>query len=382
MDFQHTEEQRLLADGLGRLLERSYDFESRKTIVSSSDGYSAALWRDLATMGLLSLPFAAEHGGFGGGAVDLVAPMQAFGAALLVEPFASTVAPAGRLLATLGTPAQRAASIPPIVDGSMKLAFAHIETQLRHSLDGIGTTAAPSGDGWRLSGQKRMVLHAPMADALVVTARVADWPGHDEEIGAFVVDAHRSGVELKTFRTVDDLRAADVAFHDVALDADSRLGGATSDARAAIEEAVDFAAAIGCAEAIGAIDSANRATLDYLKTRRQFGVPIGSFQALQHRMVDMTIHAEQARSMALLACAKVDAAARGEIDTAERGRVVSAAKVLVGTACRHVGQEAIQLHGGMGMTVEMKISHTFKRLTMLAQQFGDVDHHLDRFARA
>ncbi|MCD6681333.1 MAG: acyl-CoA dehydrogenase [Burkholderiaceae bacterium] len=382
MDFQHTEEQRLLADAVSRLLERSYDFEARKTIVSSSDGFSPSLWRDLASMGLLSLPFAADDGGFGGGAVDLFAPMQAFGAALLVEPFASTLAPAGRLVATLGTREQRAAVVPRIVDGSMKLAFAHVETQLRHSLDGIATTASPVDGGWRLSGQKRMVLHAPMADALVVTARVADGPGAAEEVGVFVVDSHRTGVAMKTFRTVDDLRAADVWFHDVVLDADARLAGPADDARPAIEEAVDFAAALGCAEAVGAIDSANRATLEYLKTRRQFGVAIGSFQALQHRMVDMTIHAEQARSMALLACAKVDAAARGEIDGAERARIVSAAKVLVGTACRHVGQEAIQLHGGMGMTIEMKISHTFKRLTMLVQQFGDVDHHLDRFARA
>ncbi|RIK97525.1 MAG: pimeloyl-CoA dehydrogenase small subunit [Burkholderiales bacterium] len=382
MDFQHTEEQRLLADSVGRLLERSYGFEARKAIVSSSDGFSAAVWRDLASMGLLSVPFAAEDGGFGGGAIDLVAPMQALGAALLVEPFASTLAPAGRLVALLGTSAQRAALVPRIVDGSAKLAFAHLETLLGRSLDAVATTATPvAGGGWRLAGEKRMVLHAPMADALVVTARIADGPGHDDGVGAFVVDARRSGVSMKTFRTVDDLRAADVAFRDVALEGDARLGDGR-DARAAIEEAVDFAAALGCAEAVGALDSANQATLEYLKTRRQFGVPIGSFQALQHRMVDMTIHAEQARSITLLACAKVDAAARGEIDAAERARIVSAAKVLVGTACRHVGQEAIQLHGGMGMTVEMKISHTFKRLTMLAQQFGDVDHHLERFATA
>ncbi len=382
MDFQYTEEQRLLADSVSRLLERSYDFEMRKAIVSSPEGFSAAIWHDLASMGLLSVPFMAHDGGFGGGAIDLMAPMQAFGAALLVEPFASTLAPAGRLVSTLGTPAQRAALVPRVVDGSAKLAFAHVETQLRHSLDGIATTATPAQGGWRLSGEKRMVLHAPMADALVVTARIADGPGHVEEIGVFVVDAHRAGVVMKTFRTVDDLRAADVAFRDVALDADARLGDGGGEARAAIDEAIDFATALGCAEAIGAIDFANGATLEYLKTRRQFGVPIGSFQALQHRMVDMTIHAEQARSMALLACAKVDAAARGEIDAAERRRTVSAAKVLVAAACRHVGQEAIQLHGGMGMTVEMKISHAFKRLTMLAQQFGDIDHHLDRFADA
>lgn len=382
MDFQHSEEQRLLADSVQRLLERSYDFEARRAIVASDEGFGAAVWRELAAMGLLSVPFAAEDGGFGGGAVDLVAPMQAFGAALLVEPFASTLAPAGRLVAALGTPAQRAAFVPRIVDGSAKLAFAHVETRSRHSLDDIATTAVPADGGWRLSGGKRMVLHAPMADALVVTARIVDGTGSAGETGVFVVDAHRSGVAMKTFRTVDDLRAADVAFRDVALDGDARLGDGGRDARAAMEEAIDFAAVLGCAEAVGAMDFANRATLEYLKTRRQFGVPIGSFQALQHRMVDMAIHAEQARSMALLACAKVDAAARGEIDAAERRRVVSAAKVLVGTACRHVGQEAIQLHGGMGMTVEMKISHAFKRLTMLAQQFGDVDHHLERFASA
>jgi alkylation response protein AidB-like acyl-CoA dehydrogenase len=381
MDFQHSEEQRLLADSVDRLLVRTYDFDQRRAIVASPAGFSAAVWQELAAIGLLSVPFAAADGGFGGGAIDLAASMQSFGAALLVEPFASTLAPAGRLVATLGTPAQRAALVPRIVDGSAKLAFAHVETQLRHSLDGIATTATPDGSGWRLSGEKRVVLHAPMADALVVTARIADGPGHADEIGVFVVGARREGVVQNTFRTVDDLRGADVAFRDVVLDADARLGRAC-DAREAIDEAVDFAAALGCAEAVGAIDFANRTTLDYLKTRRQFGVPLGSFQALQHRMVDMTIHAEQARSMMLLACAKVDAAARAEIGAAERRRAVSAAKVLVGTACRHVGQEAIQLHGGMGMTVEMKVSHTFKRLTMLAQQFGDVDHHLERFARA
>ncbi|HEY0878410.1 MAG TPA: acyl-CoA dehydrogenase family protein, partial [Zeimonas sp.] len=233
MDFQYTEEQRLLADSVQRLLERSYDFEARKAIVSSADGFSASVWRDLAAMGLLSVPFAADDGGFGGGALDLVAPMQAFGAALLVEPFASTLAPAGRLVATLGSAAQRAALVPRIVGGSAKLAFAHLESPDVHS---FSTTVVRSGDGWRLSGAKRMVLHAPMADALVVTARVADALGQGDEIGVFAVDARGSGVSMKTFRTVDDLRAADVVFHDVVLDGEARLGGAG--AQAAIEEAV------------------------------------------------------------------------------------------------------------------------------------------------
>lgn len=381
MDFQYTEEQRLLADSVRRLLERSYGFEQRKAIVSSPSGYGEAIWRDLASIGLLSVPFPTEHGGFGGGAIDLVAPMAAFGEALLVEPLSSTLAPAGRLVATLGSDAQRAALLPRIVDGSMKLAFAHLEPSANLAPEAVETTAVRDGACWRLSGEKSVVVHAPMADRLLVTARVNGASGERDSLGVFVVDARAPGVEQKTFRTVDDLRAADLSFREVALDADARLAG-SGDARAAIDEAIDFAAALGCAEALGAIDFANRATLEYLKTRKQFGVPIGSFQALQHRVVDMTIHAEQARSITLLACAKVDAAARGEIGADERTRVVSAAKVLVGTACRHVGQEAIQLHGGMGMTVEMKISHTFKRLTMLAAQFGDVDHHLARFARA
>lgn len=380
MDFRFSEEQRQLADSVQRVLERNYDFDARTAIVASAEGFSASVWRDLASLGLLSVPFAEADGGFGGGAIDLVAPMQAFGSALLVEPLADTLAPAGRLVSSLGTPAQRATLVPRIVEGSLKLAFAHTETSSDHVPDSIATSATRTGGGWTLTGEKRMVLHAPLADALVVSARVVDATGSGNEVGVFIVDAAGRGIERKTFRTVDDRRAADLAFREVALDADARLGAA--DAGAAIGEAIDFAAALGCAEAVGAIDSANGATLEYLKTRRQFGVPIGSFQALQHRMVEMTIHAEQARSIMLLACAKVDAAARGEIDAVERTRAVSAAKVLVGVACRHVGQEAIQLHGAMGMSVEMKISHTFKRLTMLAQQFGDVDRHLERFAAA
>src|SRR5690606_29257402 len=201
MDFQFSEEQRLLADSVRRLLERSYGFEARKAIVASPDGYSESVWRELASMGLLSVPFAAADGGFGGGAIDLVAPMQAFGEALLVEPFASTLAPAGRLVASLGTDAQRAVLVPRIVDGSLKLCFAHVETQLRHALDPVATTAVRTGDGWRLSGQKRVVLHAPMADALVVTARVTETAvGQGDELGVFVVDADLPGVSMKTFR--------------------------------------------------------------------------------------------------------------------------------------------------------------------------------------
>jgi len=381
MDFQYTEEQQLLADSIRRLVDKRYDFESRKGVVASPSGHSAEAWSELAGIGLLSLPFAERDGGFGGGAVDLIATMEAIGEGLVVEPFLSTLAPAGRLVARCGADAQRAAMLPSVIDGSMKLAFAHGERGARYTLSQVEARATKTAEGWVLAGEKAVVLHAPMADRLVVSARssgsATDAPG----ISLFVVDAHAPGLAMKTCRTVDGLRAADLVLNDVKLPADALLGEAGA-ALPAIEEAVDFATVLLCAEAVGAMRYANQATLEYLKTRKQFGVPIGSFQALQHRMVDMTISAEQARSITWLACAKVDAAARGDVDANERRRVVSAAKVKVADACRHVGQEAIQLHGGMGMTLEMKVSHTFKRLTMIAQQFGDADHHLERFAAA
>lgn len=379
MDFQYTEEQQLLADSVRRLLGKHYDFESRKGVVASPAGHSAEVWAGLAGLGLLALPFAERDGGFGGGAVDLIATMEAIGEGLVVEPFLSTLAPAGRLVARCGSDAQRAAILPSVIDGSTKLAFAHGERGSRYALSQVEARATRTAGGWLLAGEKAVVLHAPMADRLVVSARSSGGATDASGIGLFVVDADAPGLAMKTCRTVDGLRAADLVLNDVKLPTGALLGAAGA-AFAAIEEAVDFATVLLCAEGVGAMRYANQATLEYLKTRKQFGVPIGSFQALQHRMVDMTISAEQARSITWLACAKVDAAARGELDARERRRIVSAAKVKVADAARHVGQESIQLHGGMGMTLEMKVSHAFKRLTMIAQQFGDADHHLERFA--
>jgi alkylation response protein AidB-like acyl-CoA dehydrogenase len=379
MDFQYTEEQQLLADSVARLLERRYDFESRQRIVASPAGYSTEAWRELAGLGLLSLPFAQGDGGDGGGAIDLIGTMEAIGAALVVEPLLSTLAPAGRLVARCGSAAQRAALLPSVIDGTTKLAFAHGERDARYTLSRVETRAVRAGDGWALNGEKTMVLHAPMAERLIVSARSAGAPADEDGIALFVLDANTPGLAMNTLRTVDNLRAADLVLNDVKLPAEALLGEAGS-ALPAIDEAVDFATVLLCAEAVGAMRDANRATLEYLKTRKQFGVPIGAFQALQHRMVDMTISAEQARSITYLACTRVDAAARGDLDARERRRIVSAAKVKVADAARHVGQESIQLHGGMGMTQEMKVSHTFKRLTMIAQQFGDAEHHLERFA--
>ncbi len=368
MDFEHSEEQQLLADSVKKYAQKSYDFESRKKVVNSKDGWSAEAWATFAEMGLLGLPVADEFGGFGGGAVDLMGVMEIIGEALVVEPYVPTLLGA-RLVGRLGSAAQKKAILPAVVEGKMRLALAQTEAGARYDLSCVGTKAAKAGDGWTLDGEKLVVLGAPAADKLLVSART---PGG---ISLFLVDRNAGGVTLKAYRTLDETRAADVVLKGVKLGADA-LVGAEGKALEAIEEAVDFASALLCAEGVGAMKFACDTTLEYLKTRKQFGVTIGTFQALQHRMVDMYVATEQARSMACLACCKVDSPA----DSRERAHAISAAKIKIADAARLVSQEAIQLHGGMGMTEEMKVSHTFRRLTMIGQQFGDADYHLGRFA--
>jgi len=293
--------------------------------------------------------------------------MEAFGEALVVEPFLPTLM-AGRLVAH-GSAELRARVLPAVIEGRMKLSLAWLERDSRFEAEPLATTATRDAEGWRLDGEKVAVLHAQAADALVVTARAA------EGFGLFLVERGAPGVSLDAEVTFDEMRAARVTLRGVRVASSARIGH--GDALPLLEAELDFATALVCAEAVGAMKGANDATLDYLKTRRQFGMPIGAFQALQHRMVDMVIEYEQARSMASLACAKVDSGT----DARERSRIVSAAKIRVSDACRKVSQEAVQLHGGMGMTDELKVSHTFRRLTVIGQQLGDADHHLERFAR-
>jgi len=375
MNFDYNEEQQLLADSISRFISRDYDFEARKKIVASKDGWSAEVWSTFAEMGLLGIPFDAELGGFGGGAVDLLSAMEAIGEGLVVEPFLPTVGLGAQLVARGGSEAQKKAILPAMIEGRLKMAFAHTEAGARYELAQVAASAKKTGKVWVLDGEKHVVLGAPAADKLVVSARTAGKPADAKGISLFLVDREAAGVSLRPYVTVDETRAADVVLKGVEV-GDDALVGKQGEALALIEEVIDFATALVCAEAVGAMKQANDATLEYLKTRKQFGVPIGTFQALQHRMVDMVIDAEQARSMAYLACAKVD----GEKNPEERKRLVSAAKVKVADACRRVSQEAIQLHGGMGMTEELKVSHTFRRLTVIAQQFGDAGHHLERFA--
>ncbi len=355
MNFDYNEEQQLLADSVRRFLEKDYDFEARKKIVASQEGFSGQIWSTFAQMGLTGLPFPAEHGGFGGGAIDLMGVMEAFGEALVVEPYLPTLM-GGYVLARS---AHAKSVLPAVVQGKTKLAFAHVEKGARHDLSRVSTTARKSGEAWLLEGEKAAVLGAPQADKLVVSAKT------EKGIELFLAEKQK----MNAYRTLDEMRAADVLFAGAKAEA---LGGDL----ALVEEVTDLAAALVCAEAVGAMKFACETTLEYLKTRKQFGVPIGTFQALQHRMVDMFIAYEQARSMACLACSKVDQSENARA----RARAVSAAKIKIADNARHISQESVQLHGGMGMSEELKVSHTFRRLTAIAGQFGDADHHLARFA--
>jgi alkylation response protein AidB-like acyl-CoA dehydrogenase len=353
MNFDYDEQQQLLADSVRRYLGKAYDFESRKKIVSS-EGWSAQAWAQFAEMGLMGLVLPAEHGGFGGGAVDLMGVMEAFGEALVVEPYVPTVL-AARIIARAGADAQKQAILPAVAEGRMKLALAHTERGARYRLDAVQASVANG----TLKGEKAAVVAAPVADKIVVSARAADG------IGLYLVDRPQA----EAYRTLDERLAADLVFHDAPAE---KLAAGVD----LIEEAFDFGTALACAEAVGAMKFACETTLEYLKTRKQFGVPIGTFQALQHRIVDLFIECEQARSMACLACSKVDQAAAA----GERARAVSSAKIKIADAARRISQESVQLHGGMGMSEELKVSHTFRRLTVLAAEFGDADVHLARFA--
>jgi alkylation response protein AidB-like acyl-CoA dehydrogenase len=369
MDFNFKEEQLQLADALKRWIARDYGFEARRAIIGSQQGSSDAAWARIAELGLTALPVPEAQGGFDGGAVDMLVVMQELGRGLVVEPYFATVL--GAEFLKLG--GRHAGLLERVAGGDLKLACALGERQSRHVLRDIATRAVADGDGWLLSGEKTVVLHGAQAGLLIVSARSAGGQSDEDGITLFAVPADAPGVRLTGYRMLDGQRGADLRLDGVRVDAAGVIGTPGA-GWVILEAAADYGAGLLCAEAVGAMDALFAATLDYLKTRQQFGVPIGKFQALQHRMADMYIHLEQARSMALLAAVKLDAG-----DAAERRRAVSAAKYRVGRAARFVGQQAVQLHGGMGVTEELPASHYFKRLTTIELTLGDCDHHLARF---
>jgi len=372
MDFDLTDEQRLLKDSVDRLVADQYQFEQRKKYMAEPDGWSRAVWQQYAELGLLGLPFAEAHGGFGGGAVETMIVMETFGRSLVLEPYFATVILGGGLLRRAASPPQQQALLPQVVQGKLKLAFAHVERHSRYDLADVATTAKQDGAMWVLDGAKSVVLHGDCADRLLVTARTSGNRRDRNGIGLFLVDPSAAGVTRRGYPTQDGLRAAEVTLSGVRVPQDDAMPNALP----AIEHAVDEAIAALCAEAVGCMQAMHETTLEYLKTRQQFGRPIGQFQVLQHRSVDMLVALEQARSMAMFA-----AVMAAEEDTTERRRAIAAAKVQIGRSGRHIGQEAIQLHGGIGMTMEYKVGHYFKRMTMIDKLFGDADTHLETLAR-
>jgi alkylation response protein AidB-like acyl-CoA dehydrogenase len=377
MDFNFNQEQLQLADAVRRWIARDYGFDARRAIVESNAGVSDGAWATLTELGLTALPVPAAQGGFDGTAVDLFGVMQELGRGLVVEPYFATVFGAEFLRRAALHDGTHAELLERVAAGDLKLACALGERQSRHALNDIATRATADGDGWRLDGEKKVVLHGAQAGVLIVSARTAGTQRDEGGITLFALPAARTGVTVTGYRMLDGGRAADVVLRDVRVDAADLIGGAGA-GWPILEAAADYGAGLLCAEALGAMDALFGATLDYLKTRQQFGVPIGKFQALQHRMADMYVHLEQARSMALLAAVRLADDAAGTAAPARR-RAVAAAKYRVGRAARFVGQQAVQLHGGMGVTDELPASHYFKRLTAIELTLGDADHHLARF---
>jgi pimeloyl-CoA dehydrogenase small subunit len=375
MDFELSEEQSLLRESVNRLLADRYDFEARKHFAQEAGGFSEALWRQYAELGLLALPFAESDGGIGGGPVETMLVMEAFGRALALEPYLATVVLGGGFLRLGASPAMRAALIPRIASGELKLAFAHTERQARYDLADILTTARKDGSSFVLNGAKSLVLNGDVADKLVVSARLSGAQRDHDGVALFLLDGDAAGVTRRGYPTVDGLRAAEVTLSNVRVAADALIGEA-GQGFALIECVVDTAIAALAAEAVGAMTAMHELTVDYLKTRKQFGVPIGNFQVLQHRAADMLIAAEEARSLALFASMMAE-----DPNPLERRKAIAATKVQIGRSGRIVGQGAIQLHGGIGMTMEHRVGHYFKRVTMIDTLFGDADYHLAALAR-
>ncbi|MEQ8347983.1 MAG: acyl-CoA dehydrogenase family protein [Sneathiellaceae bacterium] len=373
MDFSLSDEQKLLSDSVQRFVRERYEFETWRSLAKSDDGFSRENWAQMAELGWFGISFPEEVGGLGGSPVDTMIMVEEMGKGNVLEPFVSSVVLCGTLVAKAGSDAQKEDLLAKIIDGSAIVALAHAEAQARYNLADVMTEAKADGGGFTITGRKIVVFDAPAADRIIVLARTAGGQRDRDGLSLFLVDRDAAGVERRDYRTIDNRRASEIAFNGCKVGADALLGPKDG-AWPFLEAATDHAIAALCSEACGAMQKLQQTTVEYSKTRKQFGVPIGSFQVLQHRMVDMMIHAEEAKSLAMLATLKLDA------EPQERARAVSAAKVQLSKAGRYVGQQAVQIHGGMGMTDELDVGHYFKHLMALETRFGDGDHHLKRFS--
>ncbi len=374
MNFTYTETQDMIRDTLSRFLADTYDFDKRGKMIASDAGRDPGIWQALAQeLGMLGAPFAEDHGGLGGGALENAIIMEELGKVIAVEPYLQTVVIGGGALKAVGG-AQADAMIPEIIAGNAVFAFAYAEPQGRYDLANIRTSARKDGAGYILNGHKGVVYAAPWATHLLVTARTGGSGRERDGISLFLVDAKTPGVVRRDYPTVDGFRASEIYFENAAIPGDALLGDEGTSI-GLIEQIVDQATVAVCAEACGVTHKLHEGTLDYSKQRQQFGQPIGRFQVLQHRMVDMFMEVEQARSMTIMATLKLDLPAN------ERMAAVSQCKAKVARACNFVGQNAVQTHGGIGITQELAIGHYFKRATMIESQFGSADYHFDRMER-
>lgn len=365
MDFELTDEQTMLQETVTRFVADTYGFQTREHALKASGGWSREAYAGLAEMGLLALPFAEADGGFGGGGVEQMIVMEAIGRGLMVEPFFATVVLAGGVLRHGGSDEQRAAIVPGLASGKHIVALAHNERGLpRHTLDARAQATRTSG-GWTIDGHKIAVLHGAAADTLIVSARTA------EGVSLFLIDVKAAGVAVTAARGYDGVPVAEIAFSGVVLGADALIGVAGGGAATLTLVFAEATAAL-IAEAVGVMTETLDLTVEYLKTRQQFGVTIGSFQALQHRVVEMLMQLELSRSMAVLAALSLD------LDADQRQRNISAAKAQIGKSGRIIGQEAVQMHGAIGITAEYKVGHAFKRLTAIDTLLGDREWHLAR----
>jgi len=372
MDFSFTSEQDMLRDTVARLVREQYDFDTRRKVAKSESGWRPQMWAQFAELGLLGASFSEAEGGFGGGPVDAMIVAEEFGKGLVIEPYLQTVVIGGGFLRHAGTDAQKEENMPALIGGERIFAFAQTEPKSRYDLNDVSTTAKKDGAGYVINGQKAVVIGAPFASHLIVTARTSGGQRDAGGVTVFLVPKNAKGVSTRDYPTVDGLRASEISFENVSVGADAVIG-AVDGGLPLIEKVVDEAIAALCAEAVGCMKVLNEATIGYAKQRKQFGKAIADFQVLQHRMVDMFMASEQAVSMTYMLTLKLD-----ESDKA-RKLAASGAKVQIGKSGKLISQDAVQIHGGMGMTDELNVGHFFKRLTMIESQFGNTDWHLRRY---
>lgn len=373
MDFSLTEEQSMLQDSVAKFIDNDYDFEKRQAIAESDKGYSEEFWQMFADLGWTSVPFSEEDGGFGGGPLEIMLMMEQFGRGLVVEPYLANIVLAGGVLRRLATTGQKEQWLNSIIDGSKQTAFAFTEAQARYSLSDVLTTAKADGDNYVINGHKAVVMNGGRADFLIVAARTGGGQTDEDGISLFIVDADSAGISRAGYQTVDAHQGAEIRFENVQVPAANILGE-VGKGYATIDAVIDEATLASCAEAVGIMQALLKRTVEYSKSRVQFGVPISSFQALQHRMVDMLMGCEQSKSLLLWATmVNCDS-------SAEAKKAISAIKYQIGTTGRKVGQEAVQIHGGMGVSWELDVAHYFKRLTAIEIMFGNADYQLDRYA--